>query len=376
MISKKKIIFITSTRADFGKIKNVINEINKLSKFKLYIFVTGMHMERTFGSTWDEVTKVFKNIKIKKFSNKTTKQGLDIAVSNTIKGFSNYTKKVKPDLIFVHGDRLEALAAAIVGSINKFLIAHIEGGERSGTIDEHVRHSITKLSHLHFVSNLKAKKRLIKLGEYKNKIFATGSPDVDLMIAKNLPSLNELKIKYDLKFKNYILFLFHPFGTQINELNKQMDVLIKAVKSSNQNAVIIYPNNDPGFELIIYKIKKNFSNSSKFRIYKSMRFEYFLKTLMEASLILGNSSAGFYEAPVFGVPTINVGPRQKNRGKLVSVFNVNFNSLKISNLIRKINNKKFKPLKVFGKGNSARKIAQILLKKSTWKTNFQKQIRY
>ena len=376
MISKKKIVFITSTRADFGKIKNVINEINKLKKFEVFVFVTGMHMEHKFGSTWEEVTKVFKNIKIKKFSNKTTKQGLDIAVSNTIKGFSNYTRKIKPNLIFVHGDRLEALAAAIVGSINKILVAHIEGGERSGTIDEHVRHSISKLSHLHFVSNLSAKKRLIKLGEYRNKIFTTGSPDIDLMIAKNLPSLNELRKKYELEFKNYILFLFHPFSTQISELNKQMDILIKSVKTSNQNAVVIYPNNDPGFELIINKIKKNFSNSSKFKIYKSMRFEYFLKTLMEASLIMGNSSAGFYEAPVFGVPTINVGLRQKNRGKLASVFNVDFNSSKIVNLIRKINNKKFKPFKVFGKGNSAKKIAEILLKKSTWKTNFQKQIRY
>ena len=195
MISKKKIVFITSTRADFGKIKNVISEINKLKKFKVFIFITGMHMEHKFGSTWEEVIKVFKNIKIKKFANKKTEDGMDIAISNTIKGFSDYTKKIRPDLIFVHGDRLEALAAAIVGSINKILVAHIEGGERSGTIDEHVRHSITKLSHLHFVSNYSAKKRLIKLGEYKNKIYTTGSPDVDLMIEKNLPSLNELKKK-------------------------------------------------------------------------------------------------------------------------------------------------------------------------------------
>ena len=119
-----------------------------------------------------------------------------------------------------------------------------------------MKHSVTKLSHLHFVSNLNAKKRLIKLGEYRNKIFTTGSPDIDLMIAKNLPSLNELRKKYDLEFKNYILFLFHPFSTQISELNKQMDILIKSVKTSNQNAVVIYPNNDPGFELIINKIKK------------------------------------------------------------------------------------------------------------------------
>ena len=104
MISKKKILFITSTRADFGKMKNVINEVYKSKKFDVFIFVTGMHLEKKFGNTWEEVTKTFKKIKIKKFSNKNVKQGLDVAVSNTIKGFSNYTKKIKPDLIFVHGD--------------------------------------------------------------------------------------------------------------------------------------------------------------------------------------------------------------------------------------------------------------------------------
>ena len=376
MISKKKILFITSTRADFGKMKNVINEVYKSKKFDVFIFVTGMHLEKKFGNTWEEVTKTFKKIKIKKFSNKNVKQGLDVAVSNTIKGFSNYTKKIKPDLIFVHGDRLEALAAAIVGSINNILVAHIEGGERSGTVDEHVRHAISKLSHLHFVSNKKAKDRLIKMGEYRNKIFISGSPDIDLMKENNLPKFKDLQRRYDFNFSKYILFLFHPVTGQLDQINKQMDVLIKSVKSSKLNTIVIYPSNDPGFDLIIGKINKNFINSNRFRVFRSMRFEFFLKTLKEASLIIGNSSAGFYEAPVFGVPTINVGARQKNRGKFKSIHNVSFNDLKITNLINKLKNKKFETIKIFGKGNSAKFITKVLLKNLTWNTNFQKQIRY
>ncbi len=376
MIFKKKIVFITSTRADFGKMKSVINQVYKNKKFDPQIFITGMHMDKKLGSTWEEVTKIFKKIKIVKFKNKNEKEGFDVAFSNTIKEFSKFVRKVKPNLIIVHGDRLEALAAAIVGSINQVLVAHIEGGERSGTVDEHIRHSITKLSHLHFVSNLDAKKRLIKLGEDRKKIFITGSPDIDLMKLNKLPTFQEVQKRYGLKFQNYILFMFHPVTGQTNKLAKQMDTLIKAIKSSKMNTVIIYPNNDPGYDLIIKKIKKNFKNPEKFKTFLSMRFEYFLRTLKESSVIIGNSSAGFYEAPVFGVPTINVGNRQKNRGNFNSIYNVDFNQKRIINLIKLLNKKKFKNLKIFGKGNSAKMISKILLKKTTWDTDFQKQIKY
>jgi UDP-N-acetylglucosamine 2-epimerase (hydrolysing) len=376
MIFKKKIVFITTTRADFGKIKNVISELYKNKKFDPYIFVTGMHMEKKFGSTWVEISKIFKNIKIKKFKNKNEKEGFDVSFSNTIREFSKFIKKVNPNLIILHGDRLEALAAAIVGSINQVLIAHIEGGERSGTVDEHIRHSISKLSHLHFVSNIEAKKRLIKLGEDRNKIFIAGSPDIDLMVENKLPSFEEVKKRYNLKFNNYIIFLFHPVTGELNKLEKQIDILIRAVKQSKKNAVIIYPNNDLGNDLIIRKINSNFKDKKIFRIFLSMRFEYFLRTLKESLLIIGNSSAGFYEAPVFGVPSINVGNRQENRGNFKSIYNVNFNQQKITSLIRLLGGKKFKSIKIFGKGNSAKIITKILLRKSTWDTNFQKQIKY
>ena len=214
------------------------------------------------------------------------------------------------------------------------------------------------------------------MGEYRNKIFISGSPDIDLMKENNLPKFKDLQRRYDFNFSKYILFLFHPVTGQLDQINKQMDVLIKSVKSSKLNTIVIYPSNDPGFDLIIGKINKNFINSNRFRVFRSMRFEFFLKTLKEASLIIGNSSAGFYEAPVFGVPTINVGARQKNRGKFKSIHNVSFNDLKITNLINKLKNKKFETIKIFGKGNSAKFITKVLLKNLTWNTNFQKQIRY
>tara|TARA_B100001173_G_C15919609_1_gene517904 strand:- start:406 stop:918 length:513 start_codon:yes stop_codon:yes gene_type:complete len=168
MIFKKKIIFVTSTRADFGKLKSLIKITKSDKNFKIKIVVTGMHMLKKFGSTYREVTKSFKSI-VTKFRNQKSNDKLEIILFKTIKKFSKIVEKEKPDLIVIHGDRVEALACATVGALNHILTAHIEGGEISGTIDDSIRHSITKLSHVHFVGNRKAEKRVLKMGEKKKK---------------------------------------------------------------------------------------------------------------------------------------------------------------------------------------------------------------
>jgi len=161
----KKIIFVTATRADYGKLKSLISIIQKNKKYKVYIFVTGMHNLKKYGSTYDEILKdKFKNIF--RFNNQKNKK-MDMMLSSTIYGFSKFVKKTSPDLIIVHGDRVESLASSIVGCLNNVKVAHIEGGEVSGTVDEILRHSISKLSHIHFVTNAQAKKRLIQMGEKK-----------------------------------------------------------------------------------------------------------------------------------------------------------------------------------------------------------------
>ena len=167
---KNKIIFLTGTRADFGKMKSIILLLKKNKLFSIEIFVTGMHLIKRYGYTINEIKKLGIN-NIYTFNNQKTNDQMDVCLSKTIKGFSSLVKKRKPNLIIVHGDRLEALAGAIVGLFNNILVAHIEGGEVSGTVDESIRHSVSKLSHLHFVSNLSSKKRLIQLGEKKSKIF-------------------------------------------------------------------------------------------------------------------------------------------------------------------------------------------------------------
>ena len=167
-LNKKKIIFVTSTRSDFGKLKSLIKILKNRKEFNVYIVVTGMHVMSKFGNTYQEVAKSFGS-QIIKFKNQSLDDRLEIILTKTSEKFSKIVKKIEPDLIVIHGDRVEALACALVGSLNHILTAHIEGGEISGTIDDTIRHAVTKLSHIHFVGSNEAKKRVIKMGEIKKK---------------------------------------------------------------------------------------------------------------------------------------------------------------------------------------------------------------
>ena len=188
----KKILFLTGTRADFGKIKALIKGVEDEPGFEAFVFVTGMHLQWEYGYTLLEIEQCkFSNVHT--FGNYTHESTMDLTLAKTIEGLSDYCKEIKPDLIMIHGDRVETLAGAIVGSLNNILVSHIEGGEVSGTVDELIRHSVSKLSHIHFVSNEEAENRLLQMGEIKESIFEIGSPDIDIMFSKNLPTLKKVR---------------------------------------------------------------------------------------------------------------------------------------------------------------------------------------
>ncbi len=368
----KKIVFVTGTRADYGKLKSIILKLQKIKNFKVSVFVTGMHNLKIYGSTHDELRKdKIKNIA--RFKNQNNNDSMDSIISKTINGFRKYALKEKPDLIVVHGDRVESMACAIVASINNIKVAHIEGGELSGTIDEVLRHSISKLCNLHFVTNNTAKKRLIQMGELRSSIFVIGSPDVDLILKKDLPSIREVKEKYDIKFLNYAVAIFHPVTNELINLKKEINIFLKSMTESKENFVLIFPNNDSGTNIILEEYKKIKSN--RIKIFPSIRFEYYLSLLKNSNFIIGNSSSGIMEAPYYGVPTINLGNRQLNRAKLKSIINLEFNKKYILKLIKHYskNNKKFKKTTFFGEGHSAKKFINIIEKKNFWKIKNQKQ---
>ena len=367
----KKIIFLTGTRADFGKLRPLIDKVEEAKNFECHVFVTGMHTLERYDFTYKEVKKRgYKNIFV--FMNDSHIPQQDIVLSNTVVGLSDFVSKISPDMIVVHGDRIEALAGAIVGAFNNILVCHIEGGELTGSIDEMIRHSITKLSHIHMVSNTKAKKRLIQMGESKNSVFVIGSPDIDVMIGKNLPTKKQLCQTYEIPFTDYSILIFHPVTTTIKTLKHDIGELLLSVKNSQKNYVIIYPNNDPGSEIIL-NAYKNLKNNKNIKIFSSLRFDYFLTLLKNCDFIIGNSSSGITEAEIYGIPAIDIGSRQKNRSNNKNIIHVESDQKKILSAIKKISGKKFKLLRGFGYGKSAAYFIKILNNTPTWNIQIQKK---
>ena len=366
----KKIVFVTGTRADFGKLKSLMKIIQSDSKFELHVFVTGMHMLAKYGYTCEEVEKAnFTNIY--KFINQNVSDGMDHVLAKSILGLSDYVREINPDMIIVHGDRVEALAGATVGALNNVLTGHIEGGEVSGTIDELIRHAVTKLSHTHFVANNEAQKRLLQLGEKQEATYIIGSPDIDVMNSNSLPSLADVKKRYEIDYENYGVVIFHPVTTELENLKTHIQVLVDALLKSNKNYVVIYPNNDNGSEIIFDAFDRMVGHAN-FRIFPSMRFEHFLQLLKNADFMIGNSSAGVREAPHFGVPTINLGTRQNNRVSLPSIINVDFDLAELSQAILNVNKNKYAETTIFGDGNSAEEFYAILNEKEFWNISKQK----
>lgn len=369
----KKIAFLTGTRADFGKIKSLFKILQDSEDFEAHIFVTGMHMMETYGYTKIEVERAgFKNIHT--FSNHTSEETMDLTLAKTMQGFSEFVKNIEPDMIVVHGDRVEALAGALVGSLNNILVAHIEGGEVSGTIDELIRHSTSKMSHIHFVSNDAAKKRLIQMGELPRSIEIIGSPDVDIMFSENLPNLKTVKDYYEILFEDYSVVLFHPVTTEVSEIKKQAEALTEALIKSDKNYVVIYPNNDLGSSQILETYKK-LGYNNRFRVIPSIRFEYFLTLLKNAENIVGNSSAGIREAPYYGIPTINIGTRQENRSLHSHIINVDYEFDAILKALHSPMEKIPVAEHHYGDGKSAERFLKILQDEKIWQLNHQKQFR-
>jgi UDP-N-acetylglucosamine 2-epimerase (hydrolysing) len=370
---QKKIVFLTGTRADFGKLKSLIKITQESPIFNVQIFATGMHLDDQYGFTVNEIYKSgFNNIHT--FQNHVHTEFMDRTLAKTIEGFSEYIATQQPGLIIVHGDRIEALAGAIVGSLNNILVAHIEGGEISGTIDELIRHSVSKLSHLHLVSNNEAKKRLIQMGELESSIHVIGSPDLDLMNPNYLPNLKKVKEYYEIPFDEYAIAMYHPVTTEHTNIKKYSKIFVDTLLASSENYIVIFPNNDLGTEEILEAYKK-LENHPRFKLFPSLRFEYFLKLLQESSFIIGNSSAGIREAPYYKIPTINIGSRQNNRHNGSSIINVSHHEDEILSAINSCRQLKLEEIDVseFGDGNSNILFLNLLKTGVIWKVNCQKQ---
>lgn len=370
---KKKIAFLTATRADYGKLKSLINETQKQKNFKTYILVAGMHNLSFYGNTIKEIKKdKIKNL-IKLNTQIDHSEKPSQVFARTTEVFNNHFKNANYDLVVIHGDRIEPLSVAITCNLNGIKVAHIEGGELSGNIDDSIRHAITKLSHIHLTTNKKAKKRIIQMGERKKSIFIIGSPDIDLLKSKKLPSLKSALKRYDIPFSNYAIAILHPLNAiSIRDQKLKAKNFFDSLKKSNYNFIIVKPNNDIGNELILNEIKS--IKKINFKIYPSVRFEYFLTLLKFSNFIIGNSSTGVMEAPYYGVPCINVGDRQKNRTTNSNQKNVSYDKKKLFDLINYYakNKIRYKKQLYFGNGDCKAKFIKLIKNKNFWNIKIQK----
>lgn len=365
----KSLLFVTGTRADFGKLEPLALAAQAVGH-SVSFFVTGMHMLEKYGATKKEVKRL-PGIQVHEFINQRLGDPQDLILSKTVLGFSDWVYEHRPDLVIVHGDRIEALAVSLVCATNYIRSAHIEGGEVSGTIDEIYRHCNSKLCTYHFVSSEAAKGRVMALGENPAYIYNIGSPELDFHRRPSGVTIEDVRRHYEIPFEEYGIVTFHPVTSERDTMGAQAKALFDALDASGQNFVVISPNNDPGSEAIFAEIER--LDDARFRRLPNMRFAYFSELMKNAKTIVGNSSAGVREAPFLGVPSLDLGTRQSNRSVAGSITHTSaLDVAGIEKFLRDEWGRRYERDNAFGSGNAALLFADILDTREFWAAPMQK----
>ena len=368
-----KICFVTSTRADFGLLKNVILKLKREKKFSTKLIASGTHFSKKFGSTFEEINqnKISIDNRININNILYSPESVTNTMAKCLSESNKIFKKMRPDLLIVLGDRYEILAFALSAYILRIPIAHIHGGEvTKGVLDDAFRHSITKLSHFHFVANNTYKKRVIQLGENSKHVHVVGGLGADSIFQTKFLTKKEIEKKYKIKLKkNYFLVNIQPEAVSKNKIKKNTKILLSAIKSKRDaNFIFTFPGADVGNDVIIQEINKFVKKNNNFFLFKSLGQKNYFSFLKYSSGMIGNSSSGLLEMPYFRKGTINIGERQAGRLYSKSVINVKFNKIEIQKTIEKLLTKKFlrKIQQInspYGRPGASTKIVRILKRK-------------
>ncbi len=365
----KRLLFITGTRADYGKLEPLAVAAQQAG-FAISFFITGMHMMVRYGETRLEV-KRFPGAEFFEFVNQREGDAQEFILSKTILGFSDFVHEHRPDLVVIHGDRVEAMAASIVCAMKYISSAHIEGGEVSGTIDESIRHCNTKLCATHFVSSEAAKARVLALGEAPDSIYNIGSPELDTHARPSGVSIEEVKARYAIHFADFGIAVFHPVTSEADTIGAQAASLFGRLEASGKPFVVIAPNNDPGTEDIFAVLER--LPKERFRLIPSMRFNYFSELMKHSAVMVGNSSAGVREAPFLGLPSLDVGTRQQSRAEAPSITACSaFDAKTIDNFLISMWQQRQPSDMSFGCGDAAKRFVETLQQAGYWKRSLQK----
>ncbi|MDR2646014.1 MAG: UDP-N-acetylglucosamine 2-epimerase [Holosporaceae bacterium] len=335
----KKICVVTSTRAEYGIMSSLIDKIDRDSDLELLLIVTGTHLSEKFWHTYREITSpITKKIDIE------IEQKPARAMSVAIEKFYGTFMELKPDILVILGDRYEIMAVAIAAMLSNVPIAHICGGESTeGIIDEAIRHSITKMSHLHFTSCEEYRERVIQLGENPDRVFNVGSLSVENIAKTQLLTKKDLENKLNFKFgEKNLLVTFHPVTLENDTVSEHFKELLDAL-SELKNTKIIFtkPNSDDGSNEIFELIDHYVFNHDNAIAFTSMGKLLYFSTMQFVDGLVGNSSSGIMEAPSFKIGTINIGDRQRGRIQSESIINCNATQEGISNALHKLYSEKF-----------------------------------
>ena len=369
-MKKRKICVITGTRAEYGLLFWVMEGIKKSTKLELQIIATGMHLSPEFGLTYQEIENDGFKIdrKIEMLVSSDSANGIVKSMGLGMIGFTDTLTELKPDLIVVLGDRYEIFTAVATAMIFRTPVAHLHGGEATeGLIDESIRHSITKMSHLHFVAAEEYKKRVIQLGEQPDNVFLVGGLGIDNIIKLDLLERKDFEKSIDFKLgiKN-LLITFHPVTLEENTSEKQMNEILMALKElKHTHLIFTMPNADTDGR-IIFKMIEDFVNNHPYaKSFTSLGQLRYLSCIKHVDGVIGNSSSGLAEVPTFKKGTINIGDRQRGRIKAESVIDCKPTAKSISDAIKKLYSlelqQKLKTVKnPYGSGGASEAIVKTL----------------
>jgi UDP-hydrolysing UDP-N-acetyl-D-glucosamine 2-epimerase len=371
----RKICVVTNGRADYSHLKTLLEELKKRSDVQVTVVPTGMHLLSSYGHTIDDIVKdgfdigyrVFMEVDGRVLSTMTKSTGLGIIE------FSSYFENFRPDIVVVQGDRFEAFAATAAASMMNIHVAHVGGGEVTGTIDEHLRHAMTKLSHFHFPCDEDSKKRIIAMGERPEHVFNTGGPASDLLLRTPTCTFPELKKRLDPYVKkkewlrdldeDFFLVIHHPVTTEFEAVHAEIEGLLNGLKRFPNKVMLLCPNIDAGAEKIV-KLLKEFERyeDNKVGILSHVPVEDFVNVMRHSRIMIGNSSSGVREACYFGTPVVNVGNRQEGRRISENVLSVPGTEAGVAGAIEKHLQKPraYKQEYMYGGGDAGKQISDIL----------------
>ena len=366
----RKICVVTSTRAEYGLLYWLLKEIEADSELKLQLIVTGMHLSPEFGLTYKEIEKEFKiDKKIEILSSSHTSLDICAEMARVYEKFAPALAELKPDILVLLGDRYEIFGVAGVASIMQIPIAHIHGGETTqGAFDEAFRHSITKMSHIHFAATNEYANRIIQLGEEPTRVFNVGGPGIENIKKLNLLNKDEFEKSINFKLaKKNILITFHPATLENSSAREQFNELLKALDElDDTNFIFTKANSDTDGDVINKMIDEYVSeNSQKAVAFASLGQLRYLSAIKFVDIVLGNSSSGLLEVPSFKKATINIGDRQKGRARASSVIDVRPVKEEILAAIKRAYSKEFEQtlkdaINPYDGGNPSKKMVKIL----------------